>query len=118
VNWLSGLTPLVKLFSGPIGNVITTGIATASGAAITWAVAKGIDANLAATVVGSLGVIVAATINSLTGTQIVQIQNVRENQTNGVTVVPAREARDAGIRPVDGPVNAENPTGQYNPNAG
>lgn len=107
MNWLT----IVKLFSGPLGNIITTGMATASGAAITYAVQKGVAVETATAVVGAVGFIIATAINAATGTQIVQIQNVRENQTNGVTVVPVVEARRAGIPSVDQPI-------EINQNAG
>lgn len=109
MNWLT----IVKLFSGPLGNIITTGMATASGAAITYAVQKGVAVETATAVVGAIGFIVATAINAATGTQIVQIQNVREDRTNGVTVVPVVEAVRAGIAPVNEPVGSG-----YNPNAG
>lgn len=101
MNWLT----LLSLFAKPLGQAVNNGISAASGAAILWATQKGIDANLATAVVGSIALAASTTISALAATQGVQIPIINKDQTNGVTVVPAREAQSAGIRPVDAPLD-------------
>lgn len=116
MNWFKSLAPIAKLFAGPIGNIVNAGIIAGSASAITWAAQKGIPNEISTAVVGGLVLIGGTIINSLTGTQIVQIQSVRENMTNGVTVVPVDAARNAGIPSVSEPQPSA--SNSYNPNAG
>lgn len=83
MNWLS----LLGLFAKPLGAAINNGISAASGAAIVWAVHKGVDANLATTIIGSLALAISAGISGLAATQGVQIPIINKDPGNGVQVV-------------------------------
>lgn len=91
MNWLS----LLGIFAKPLGAAINNGISAASGAAIVWAVNKGVDANIATTVIGSIALAVSTAISGLASTQGVQIPVINNDKTNGVVVVPATNAAQA-----------------------
>lgn len=85
MNWVS----LLGLFAKPVGAAINNGIAGASGAAIVWAVNKGVDVGIATTVISSLALAISTTISGLAATQGVQIPVINKDVTNGVRVVAA-----------------------------
>ncbi len=100
---LKSILPFVQLFSGPLGNLINTGIATGSGAFVAWQISKGIPADAASNIALGLVTIISAGVNMLTGTQLVKINDVRANPNNGVTVVSAADAARARITRVNEP---------------
>lgn len=100
MNWLS----LIGLFAKPLGAAINNGISAAAGAAVVWSVQKGVDANLATTVIGSIAFALSNVISGLAATQGVQIPVINKDTTNGVVVVPATAANQA--KAVDAPLPA------------
>lgn len=97
MNWLS-------LFAGPIGNMINSAIATAAGAAITYSVTKGNPIGDVTGIVSMLALAASTAISGFAATQGVHIPIINASATNGVSVVPARAAREAKIQPVDAPL--------------
>lgn len=85
MNWLS----LLGIFAKPLGAAVNNAIAGASGAAIVWAVNKGVDVGIATTIVSSLALIVSTAISGMAATQGVQIPVINKDVTNGVRVVAA-----------------------------
>jgi hypothetical protein len=85
MNWLS----LLGVFAKPLGALINNGLAAGATALIAWSVSKGIDQNLATTVVGSLVLAISSAISGLAATQGVQIPVINNDANNGVKVVKA-----------------------------
>lgn len=100
MNWLA----LLGIFAKPLGAAINNGLSAASGAAIVWAVNKGVDQNLAVTVVGSIAFALSNVISGLAATQGVQIPIINKDTSNGVVVVPATPS--AQTAQVDTPLPA------------
>lgn len=90
---VSILTSLLSMFAGPIGNLITTGIATGSAAFITYASAKGMDVSTASQVAVAGAGAAAALVNWGAGMLGVKI-NVINAGDNGLMVT-----REGGSAP-------------------
>jgi len=99
MNWLF----LLNMFSGPVGQLLTTGLTVASGAFVAWQVSKGVPADAASNIAGGLFSSIGVAINVLTGTQIAKIQSVNST-ANGVRVVDTEQAKRASIPPINVPL--------------
>jgi hypothetical protein len=98
---MSSLFSILALFSGPIGQLITSGITAGGAAAAGWMISKGVPADSAAVIVSGIGSAVAALISTFTGIQTVQVQT----QGNGITVVSKAAAVKAGVPSVEAPLS-------------
>jgi hypothetical protein len=102
---MSSLFSILALFSGPIGQLITSGITAGGAAAAGWMISKGVPADSAAVIVSGIGSAVAALISTFTGIQTVQVQSIRQTQGNGITVVSKAAAVKAGVPSVEAPLS-------------
>lgn len=82
------LTAFLTMFAGPIGNLITKGLALGSTALVTWSIAHGVPADAASNIAGDLVAVVTTGIGLLASTMGVKINAVNV-APNGVKVVPA-----------------------------
>lgn len=95
----SFLTSLLSLFAGPVGNLLTTAIATGAASFVTYASAKGMDTGTATNIaVGAVGV-ASALINWGAGQLGVKI-NVINQGDNGVKVVASNASAPAVSAPL------------------
>lgn len=86
------LTTLLSMFAGPVGNLITTAIATGAASFVTYATTKGMDHSTATQVAVAGAGAAAALINWGAGMVGVKI-NVINAGDNGIKVV--RDSVDA-----------------------
>lgn len=100
MNWLS----LLGIFARPLGAVINKGIAAGAAAVIGYSAAKGNPLGDVSNIVSALALGVSTLISGFAATQGVQIPIINEDQTNGVTVVRASDARSAGVPKQDAPL--------------
>lgn len=99
---MNALFSILAMFSGPLGQLMLTGI-TAGGAMLTtYLVSKGVEAGSAGAIAAGLVSALSAAVQVLTGTRTAQIRAVNSTD-NGVRVVPAADAQAAGIPKVEDP---------------
>jgi len=99
---MNALFSILAMFSGPLGQLLLTGI-TAGGAILTtWMVKQGVDPSSAGVIVTGLVSALSGAVQVMTGTRTAQIISVNTTD-NGVRVVPATEAKAAGIPAVQEP---------------
>lgn len=83
MNW----TSIVAIFAKPLGAVINKGLAMASTAFVTWAVAKGLPLDSASSLAGMVVMGISTLITGFAASQGVQIPIINDDATNGVKVV-------------------------------
>lgn len=99
---MSAFLSFLTLFSGPIGQLITSALTAGGAAATTWMVSKGMPADSAAVITGGAVSALGALIHTFTGLQTVQIASVN-TAANGVRVIPAAAA--PGTPTASGPLS-------------
>jgi hypothetical protein len=97
---MKAILSILNMFAGPIGGLVEKGIL----AGVMYLAGKGIiagdAAGIAASVYGTLSVLFTSFVN----TQTAKAQAIVETTGNGITVVPAADAKAAGIPSVTAPV--------------
>lgn len=96
MNW----TSIIGIFAKPLGAVINKGLAMASTAFVTWAVAKGLPLDSASALAGMVVMGLSTLVSGFAATQGVQIPVINADDTNGVKVVSANSPSPA----VDAPL--------------
>lgn len=94
---------IIGLFAKPLGAAINNGLTAASGAVLAWAITKGADAGIVAPIIAGTVNVISLAISGLAATQGVQIPLINKDATNGVVVVGANDAMNAGVRPANSP---------------
>lgn len=96
---LKSVVSLLNKFSGPIGGLVEKGIL----AGVMYASGKGWIAGDVTGLAATLYTALSATFTALTTTQAGKAGSIVETQGNGITVVPKREAAEAGLSSVTEP---------------
>jgi len=96
---LRSVVSVLNTFSGPIGGILEKGIL----AGVMYAIGAGWISGDAAGIAASLYAAVSALFTALVNTQTGKAVSIVETQGNGITVVPKREAVDAGLSSVTEP---------------
>lgn len=97
------LKTIATLFAKPIGAAINNALAAGSAAVIAWSISKGIDGGIVTPIVAGVVNVLSLALQALANSQGVQIPIINQDASNGVTVVNARDARDAGIPAANAP---------------
>lgn len=90
---------LLNQFSGPIGGLVEKGIL----AGVVYLFALGKINGDAAGIAAALYAAFSGTFTALVNTQSGKAQSIVDTQGNGITVVPKRDAVDAGLTSVTTP---------------
>jgi len=96
---LKSLVSLLNTFSGPIGGLVEKGILSG----VMYASGRGWIGGDVTGLAASLYTALSATFTALTNTQSGKAGSIVETQGNGITVVPKREAVQAGLSSVTEP---------------
>jgi len=98
--WLT----LVSMFAGPIGAMVNKGITIASASVVAYSRAKGDPLGDVSNVVAMIALAASTAISGFAATQGVQIPIINADQTNGVRVVVAADAKAAGLPKQNAPL--------------
>lgn len=96
---LKSVVSLLNMFSGPIGTLAEKGILSG----LMYAAGRGWIAGDISGLAVSLYSVLSGTFTALTNTQAGKAGSIVETQGNGITVVPKREAVQAGLSSVTEP---------------
>lgn len=96
---MQALLSILNTFAGPLGTLVEKGIL----AAVMYAAGKGWIAGDVTGIAASLYTVFSAFFSALTNTQTGKAQAIVETKGNGITVVPAAAAREAGLESVTAP---------------
>jgi hypothetical protein len=96
---LKSVVSILNNFSGPIGGLVEKGILAGVMYAIGAGWIKGDAVGIAASIYAAVSALFTAVVNTQTG----KASSIVETQGNGITVVPKRDAVNAGLSSVTEP---------------
>lgn len=77
---MQALTTVLALFSGPIGQLLTSTLTAGTAAFTAWQISKGMPADSAAVISGAMASAAGALIHTFTGLQVVQEKAINRRQ--------------------------------------